>query len=480
MRTQTLFAFTALVLASCGNDAILDHDSNTSTDAPFTPITDEPVETEGTLISRTFTESTRSVLNPERGFYTGYDLLRPERAAAVRAHGYTLALAKVRLDAYRDSDLDAAFLATLGRGFDAARAAGIKVVLRFAYNSSEAADAPRARMLGHIAQLQPLLTAHADVISVLQAGFIGQWGEWHDSSNGLDNDVDRAAILDALLHALPPSRMVQVRAPLFKAGPYPGGALSDSEGFGTSSRARVGHHNDCFLASNSDYGTYASPVDTWKAYVAQDTRYTPMGGETCVVNAPRTSCAAAMTELEMLHWSYLNRDYNTSVLDSWSSGGCMTDVEQRLGYRLALGRVDHTAAVAPGGVLNLVIAINNRGFAALFNQRPVEIVLASDTTRRVVRLTDVDARRWAPGTETTLRLRLRIPADAAPGSYRLAMRLPDAAPALEDDPRYAIRLANDDLWDDDTADNLLTDALLIDGAAPGPRDPAATAFTQLP
>lgn len=33
-------------------------------------------------------------------------------------------------------------------------------------------------------------------------------------------------------------------------------ALTPGEAFGSSKQARVGFHNDCFLASDRDYGTY--------------------------------------------------------------------------------------------------------------------------------------------------------------------------------------------------------------------------------
>ena len=77
-------------------------------------------------------------------------------------------------------------------------------------------------------------------------------------------------------------------------------------------------------------------------------------------------------------------------------------------------------------------------------------------------------------------MRVRIPADLTPGSYTLAVRLPDESPSLSDDPRYAIRLANDGVWNDDTGDNVLTPALVVDASAPGPRDPEATTFSEMP
>ena len=71
------------------------------------------------------------------------------------------------------------------------REAGVKAIIRFAYNQGpypdSEPDASKAQILRHIEQLAPLLQNNADVIAWLEAGFIGAWGEWHTSTNGLDN-----------------------------------------------------------------------------------------------------------------------------------------------------------------------------------------------------------------------------------------------------------------------------------------------------
>jgi len=453
--------------AGSEEDTVADHGDNDDTTSGNAP-----------MVSFDLSESDAVIANPERGYYVGYDLTRPDRASAVRASGRTLAISVVKLDSYRDRPLDSTLLAALDAGFDAARANGFKIILRFSYVSDFGPDAPRSVILGHIDQLEPLLREHVDVIAVMQAGFIGAWGEWHASTNGLDNPTDRAAIINARLAAGPPSRNLQLRRPMFKDTFAPGGALDASEAWDGSDRARLGHHNDCFLASGSDYGTYNSPVDAWKQYVADDGRYTAIGGETCAVSVPRTDCASAKAEMERLHWSYLNQEYNRDVLAVWQTQGCAAEIDLRLGYRFAVARVAHTERVAPGGILDLEVDVVNRGFASPFNERPVEIVIGQGTTRRVVRLA-ADARTWAPGVKTTLTVRLRIPAATVAGAHAVALRLPDVEPSLAEDPRYAIQLANDGAWRPATGDNVIVDALMIDPEAPGPRDPGANELVEL-
>jgi hypothetical protein len=431
----------------------------------------------GPMVTLQFDASDEDLVNPERGYYAGLNLLSGD-PARIRAKGNSIAIALVRLDDYRDRSLDSALLDGLSQGFARVRAAGVKVVLRFMYNSSFSADASRDRIIGHVNQLKPLLQANADVIAVMQAGLIGAWGEWHGSTNGLDNAADRGAILHALLDALPASRAVQIRTPMYKEGILSGGPLTEEEGFSGSDRARVGHHNDCFLASETDLGTYASPVPNWESYVAEDGRFTPIGGETCSVYTPKTNCETAVAEMETSHWSYLNSEYKQEVLAGWDAEGCGTEVERRLGYRFAFSRATHSEAVAPGGLLDLEVEVQNLGFASPFNARPVYVVLSQGDKRFTARLEAVDPRRWEAGQTTTIGTRLRVPADLAPGKYSLAMWLPDADSALRDDPRYAIRLANEGAWTA-AGDNVLTQELAIDPAAPGEVDASATEFAEV-
>jgi hypothetical protein len=424
-----------------------------------------------------------SFLNPERGFYANLDLVEDRDYGWVRERGFTLAHAYVRLDDYRERELDAALLEAIAEGFGEARAAGIKVVLRFSYNfgpyPDSEPDASKDRILGHIEQLEPLLQDHADVIAVLQAGFIGAWGEWHTSTNGLlDDPQDKFDILEALLDALPASRAVLLRYPPYKRAGY-GGPLTAAEAWDGSYAARVGHHNDCFLASDTDFGTYPSDeIETWKGFVAQETLYVPMQGETCHVNSPRSDCPTALAELEQLHWSILNDGYHPDVLAGWAAQGCRPEIERRLGYRLAAVSVTYAPRVAPGGVLPLRVTLRNDGWAAPINPRPLNVVL-DGASRQVAVVTGLDPRRWLPGEEVELAVRLRVPATLAPGSFELALWLPDASAWLRDDPRYAIRLANDGAWREPSGLNVLA-AVSIDPSAPGDVDPAATEFAVLP
>lgn len=439
------------------------------------PVNDEDAPTKAV----TFMPSDAVILNPERGFYATTDLVDAPNLSGLRASGATLVHSYVRLDQYRTSDLPDTLLQQASAGFEKARQGGVKVILRFAYNfgpyPDSEPDAPAAWVLKHIGQLKPLLEANADVIAVVQAGFIGAWGEWHTSTNNLTEPQTRQQILEALVSALPASRSVQLRYPPYKQAMY-GAALTEVDAFGGSLAARVGHHNDCFVSSDTDVGTYPdNQVDFFRDYVGADTAFVPMGGETCAVSAPRSECASALAEMTKLHFSYINREFHEDVLASWQP--CRPEMERRLGYRLVLQGGALPERVKPGGSFTLALQLKNEGFAAPFNSRPVFVVLRGQGFSAKAKVAAAEPRRWLAGTN--LQVRLRLPSTLPVGSYSLSLWLPDAAATLESRPEYALRFANDQVWDEATGENTLGDFEVTETATGG-ADASATDFAVLP
>jgi len=386
------------------------------------------------------------IVNPERGFRSTANLRSQPSFSGARADGHSVVYGAALLDDYLDQDLDQPLLDALSDAFAAAREAGVKLLPRFYYQANLEAgsnDASLERALAHIDQLAPLLQDNADVIAALHAGFVGAWGEWHGSTTGLHQEEPREQILAALLGALPTERMVLVRRPSFKALAYSGGPLSEATAFDGSDLARLGHLNDCFLASDNDVGTYQD--DDEKEYAAADSAFTAVDGETCGENPPRSECESAIAELALHHWSTLNIDYHAGVLDSWRSGGCFEEIACRLGYRLVLLGHSSPASVARGEPLPLSLSLVNDGFARPFNARPVQLVLKGPEAR-VLPVAAVDWRTLAPNEPVELCLSAEVPADLPAGDYQLGVALPDAAPALADDERYAVRFSNDVTW----------------------------------
>jgi hypothetical protein len=432
--------------------------------------------------------------NPERGFYrtnevqtSSYQALDQTWLQNLRTqNAVSLVFHMVYLDSFVNSDLSQSFLTALAADFATMRKAGVKAVVRFAYTSNSTApygDASKTRVLGHIAQLKPVLFASSDVITVLQAGLIGAWGEWYYTDTFGDRGsisasqwTDRQDVVTALLGALDLGRPIQLRTPAFKQHFYGTAALTSSEAFADANKARVGHHNDCFLASADDEGTYAN-VTADKAYLAQENLYVPQGGETCATSA-YSNWTNAQTDMTNLHWSFLNMDYHPDVLASW---GANIDIAKRkLGYRLRLETGAYAAQAGPGGEFDAQFTIRNDGFAPPFAPRELNLVLRGSSAAYVAKLSD-DPRRFVPGAATTVTRKVCLPVTMAVGSYALWLALPDPASTLNARAEYSIRLANQGAWESSTGYNNLNHSLNVTTAASTPScSPDAIAAVAMP
>ena len=420
-----------------------------------------------------------NIISPERGYHDDIDLTSTSDYLYVRQHGFSLTDAFVLLTPYVGGPIDAAFLTSLQDGFARVRAAGIKVILRFAYEKAGGVDAPKAIILQHIQQLAPLIAANADVIAVMQAGFIGEYGGWYNSSNGLTNPADEKAILDALLAALPPSRSILLRTPMEKNALYPGGPLVASNAHDGSDKSRVGHTDDCFVSSPDDYGTYDVPIQMWEDYVAADSVYVPVAGAPCGLSPPRSDCPTTQAELAAHHFSILSGYYDGQVVDGWKAQGCYDVIGAALGYHLFVASGSYLDNVPPGGALGVKVVITNAGYAAPFNARPFKVVLTNGATRLVADVPGVDVRTWLGGQDVSLELWFRVPTFLPKGVYDLALYLPAPEASIAAVPEYALRFANASGFNTFTGENVIG-SVTVDPGAPGAIDPKASTFSYLP
>ncbi|WP_052731023.1 DUF4832 domain-containing protein [Spirosoma radiotolerans] len=474
----------------------------------------------------TYAESLEDFPNPERGFYipistssarfvpldaTTLGRYRTQAQRTSKASypiQCSLVYRSYRLETFKNSPLSEDFLKKVDQDFIIARQAGVKLILRFAYTDQATTgscpdqykicppygDAPKAIVLAHISQLSPLLHEHADVIAVLQMGFIGIWGENYftdyfgdASTNSLgvvpdSSWMDRNQVLAALLKALPKDRMVQVRTPQIKQrfiygpkAPVTSAAMGAGDGYQASDLARIGFHNDCFLASPDDYGTFYDVGNSstkrgpatapLRRYMAQDSRYTAVGGETCDdAFSPQNDCAPlgrAEQEMALMHYSYLNASYNNDVNNDWQAQGCMDNIRRRLGYRLVLRSATIPDRINVGQRLQIDLALSNVGYSAPYNPRSLQLILRNMASGVIHNITvETDVRRLSPGSHQ-LRHKLQLPAAVKAGRYELLLHLPDSYRSLAQNPAYSIRLANTDLWEVHTGYNKLKQILTV-------------------
>ena len=370
-------------------------------------------------------------------------------------------------------------------GFDAdmqvLRNKGMKAIVRFSYaegtygsgKSESATDASLDIVKQHLAQYKPHWDANADVIFVFQAGIVGAWGEWYYSDNFGNqtshmNDA-RCALIDTLLKTVPSDRGIQIRTPLFKTEylEYLGvskSALTASEAYQNTAKARLGHHNDAFLYHADNMGTYQDTAKQ-KPYIAQETLYVPVGGETDIEDptqaAEEASYDATIAEMSRMHWTFIQSGFSEVVTDMWRANGTFDELNRRMGYRFQLVKGTFSEQVAQGNKISLNLQIRNNGFAPLYNERHAYLVLKNGTKIYSLPIAS-DPRSWLPnGVLTTVNEQIMVPSTVPAGTYQLYLHLPDAYSTLASDPRYAVRFANTGVWDEETGMNALNASLEV-------------------
>lgn len=419
-----------------------------------------------------YTSSSDNFNNPDRGFYvTAYSTNQSSPLSLsylqdIKAKNITMIRRVYIISAYTNSALPDSFLNFVKQDFETARIGGVRLIVRFAYNWSWGGyDASSSRIAGHLDQLKPVLTDNKDAIAFLEAGFMGNWGEWHHSTNNLENGTEKKKLLFKLLSVLPADRMVALRYVRDKKEIFGTPPLTPEQAFNGSYPARTGAHNDCFVASNSDMNTYdwSNPTirEQEKTYLNLDNRYVAQGGETCATSS-FDDCPNSLKELNRMRWSTINDEFEPTVLKGWRDQGCMGEVQQRLGYRFRLVSSATPKSVKPGGSFNMNFKVANDGWASPYNLHQLEVVLRNSQTGQEHFLTvPEDVRKWMPGETREVNISAGLASTIPAGQYQIFLNLPDPSSRLYSRPEYSIRFANKDVWEPTKGYNSLQQSFTV-------------------
>jgi hypothetical protein len=300
-----------------------------------------------------FEPSGAAVTNPMRGFRMQIDGLcgDPKDGGHVAGHdptgahavtdglkichelNLTVTLAYCYLSPWWNVSLPPTMLSNLGARLGEMRDGGVSVLLNFAYEDgktdyfSDVEPFGYEQIYSHIEQLAPVVRSNADVVYGLQAGFIGNAGEWaHDIRGLLMNATGLAGLVSRLLYGgmLPPDRFVLIRkgdekahllqgtafahctnqtghsicsgvslregAAAAEAEPDPRwryGVVDSATAHSDLAFARLGHYNAGFMSTTGDGGTF-KPADMrsiWFAYFTREAPYVAVDGE-CYYGTP--------------------------------------------------------------------------------------------------------------------------------------------------------------------------------------------------
>jgi len=407
-----------------------------------------------------YTENTGVSNNPERGFFHSLSTLSSSNPTKY------IALTQSSLDSYRatenittiqrlfylndflNSSISSTYLMNIQSDFTKLRSSGCKAIIRFSYSKVEGTtqqQPTKAMILTHISQLAPILNSNKDVISTIQGGFIGTWGEWYHTNSsefghrGTINTTqwnNRNSVLTAMENSFSSDIPLQVRYVdiLVKLRPL-----------GTT---RIGLYNDAFLNSWGNQGTFnvnclTCTNPTQETYLQNLTVNLPMTGETDGVYQPKTDCLNALLEMDRYNWSLINKDYHQTVIQTWQSSGCFLEMQKKLGYRVVLKT----------GVLNgklLQVRMVNTGFSNFYKKRKMFVVLKGSTGQLTSFEVLPDIRIWRKNQD--YQLNFNIPDSVPPGQYTLYLYLPDPSSS---DTRMAIQFSNIGTWESNTGMNNL-------------------------
>lgn len=406
---------------------------------PFEPITPPPPSPAGPIVS------IAGIANPDRGYHlefanyaqkqlltdgdtynqeTDFDTatklsLREIRARYGDDNTTTLIQLYIYLRSWAAQDIPASGLAQIQKAFDILKTNGYKAILRFSYDQDMGESLESHTWISrHLQQLKPVLQQNMGQIAVVEAGFIGAWGEWH-SSNVSNDQTLRNDVVNSLLDIIPSPYNLEVRTVEIK------NALTLTQ---PANLSRIGIHSDFFTAGMDAIDDLSMP-GAYYNQIQEESPYFYMRGEipyeedtygfdqkmniNKVMTILRDQHFSAFDitqnfELNITYWKtqkvypalldanrilydstyFLNKDVvvNRSFYDF---------VRDHLGYRLNLKNAE---LQTQGSSLIYNIQLTNTGFATVINPHDVYLVFVDNagSISKEIRLENVNPSDWQP------------------------------------------------------------------------------------
>ena len=350
--------------------------------------------------------------------------------------------------------LSAAMLQQINTRIAAFAGTGIRLMVRFTYNFGPigpgAMDAPIDVISKHIDQVAPILLQNKDLIFALEAGFIGTWGEWHDSTNGNDTAAAHKAVLDKELSYFKGVFPILVRTP---------GDLIQYNG-GLTPSPWLGLHDDYYASGSADAGTFATCVptagfclpqytsDQLRSYAAAVSATTMFAGEFADVVYPTLqSCSPLDSYSFTYHAQSINLHPPSNVATELENEGCALSFFNKAGTRIELQEATIGGSPTPNGQLHLDLTLANTGYGRVIRPRPVTLLFVSSgkiVAQFPIALADMDLRQLEAASAPvpqTYRIGVTLPPDfPTSGPVSAVLLIPDPAPSLTPQPAYALPL----------------------------------------
>lgn len=384
---------------------------------------------------------------------------------------------------------------------DNVRKRGKSAIVRFSYdpwyNGAKNCDPEQNLILHHLKQLADVYSRNTDVITFVELGMYGSWGEMHSSTNATNANIVEA--LQTLLESTPPEIKVGVRRPDIVAcwlkvneGNNYSGFDIDSDKFKQALAEkgdtifRVGMYNDGYLGSSSDLGTVGMGLsghqltrDMMVKWLEAYSVHTPYGGE-LVANYngenPINTPEFLSKEGFRTHTSYLNYEWHQPTILGWkdvvfygedkeyNGKDGFTYVSNHLGYRFILRKSVLPDLVSMDGVLPINIEIENVGFANLPKNKKVTFVLTNGSNVYEIEPdTEVNPCGWLSRQTSAIETSIKVPENIEAGEYDLFLRVSEFGNLASDGNQYCIKFGNSSMqYNTQLGANLIGSLAVID------------------
>ncbi len=457
-----------------------------------------------------YADSRQVLSNPDRGLYTPtYIQIDPETnlfgnaddiqvvASTAKNDNISLIHLRVNLSPFsgranglgEDKPITEEQVESIDKILDIIRKYGLKVIFRFSYDVSGYANREPISLdtlLGHIESLGPLFTRNKDMITSLDVGMIGPFGEMHSVSGIYAEPSTFKAVIDKWLDVLPEDLTATVRTPAHYKMAF-GSFDNDSP-----NKRRLGIFNDGYLGSSSDLGSFTEETtrDDFINWMNEQGNYTFYGGEVTKPNIddegyvpemePWSEGSYAAYEMPLTHTSYFNSQFNLKILnDKWKNQVYQNEDDEyngetyykyltdHIGYRILIRDSKLSSAVVSGEHGALKLKLENVGFARLIQKQDALLILEQNGVYYKTRL-DVDMSELMSQSSKDYMFTFNVPSDIETGEWNVYFKI-----ASKDSEAYDVKFANADVYNEDLGANLVGKITVSRGAKTGVK------FTQL-
>lgn len=432
-------------------------------------------------------ESMEVLRNPDRGFYKlvqielnkgkeDFNSFKGEiKNIAKEDTDVSLISFQLNLKQYVASNLDLTDnkIEEINQYFSIMRENGYQVIFRVVYDSKgdKNPEPDFQTILRHIEQLKSVYEKNEDIIFVVEAGYLGSYGEWHDGKYDKDKEK-RNQVVNKLLKCIPESIQISLRKPSFIED-YIGNnqTVKKINAFSNDEIARLGLHNDGYLASETDLGTYnKSEREESLLWQGKQTLYTLFGGECQNKDSIYTNLNNAIVDMEKRHCTYMNKTYDREVKEKWKKEIYTNKnsvyqgengykyIENHLGYRLVIRDVD---MICTKRKINIGINIENVGFGNIIRKKQLGFFLKNENNQYYIE-SDIDIRKQLNEKMYELTIAEELPKNVKIGEYEVYLKIEEPYESLKNNNYYSIKLANNNVWNENLGANYIGNITISD------------------